>query len=1139
MSRRPDGAPHRPFSSTRSPSGKGREVHQWKGEAGHDPIEAAALKRDDRKRQRKEARKAQREQHIAAQAQWSAHRRALREAREKAKQEKATHHPIRLLTKGKERVEASSSRSSSSSRTSKAPTPKDSFSLDVMEPRTKKQKWEEEEERSKKMWKRKGGEGEERVSTLTSTGEDMKHRRTSSPSSLGLSSHQKEEKQSDEDAARSPTLKKKKKEEHMRSKQLEAPKKKKKENLLSPPPQDDDSPDSTSSASSRPANKATSSSVLPPLFRQYNAAAHRQAPPELLRFLHRCFNQLAIPNVVDITKEIIEVFQNGGITARRRREKQAETTKRGGKRTNPSEAEEENEHHTVPSPLEDPSNAHTTSASLSTSTKNKKHQKRGGETVDPTTEVIRHGKRGEEQETEIAMVFLPVSREVALSCVLEEIYYRASSDSTSMGGVGGAGFSTVTAGLPFAALVRGLQLLGGDMVSGTMLEYLSRVLYQSVQEGEESAASALTMLLALLYRLFGVDVVLISSLLRMLLEEGEEEVNACTTRSSNESKKEDPLSSNAPAAFTAVSPSTSPGLSPRVLCGASCALTLLRTCGEKLLNEVPAEVDALLQKANHLSEELSRIPSSTSTSNAFLPSSSSAPSASRMAGSARFVSLVRVMRDIIRGGRSRSRSGLHYGPSDGKDPDAEMITRGRQELKRLLPSYPSSSRREEKGGDKGTLSSEWLNKEGKTGGWVLGSTSRVGAGKGDDTTVNARGGGGGKEAPSLSRHQDRLLSRMIQTAHRVEGIPFRFLLSSEKPPRWWIPGTIPREELVAGGSEKTEQKATPSIQSFEEEEEAQEDEEEEEEDTALDSHEDSQHIEKMKQIKAMRADEKALSSQRFHTENTREIFRCLTSATDDMDAFAMLLRRDPMYQNFPDVCKVVLQCCAQEKVYNPFYGDVLERFCHTRRACRTVVQFTLWDYFKSVRLYTRPDVCGFLNIACTIAAWMENEVLDLSALRGLDLDETNKMIGLLARLILLRIILFLSPKRLMTLFFGGDGHVALDFKTDTTPLRNALDKMLELYFVESTFTTRDSTFALEGKQGKSSSAVNPSSPSKTKWLREMFDVVAVGTCCDIYARPSTSVAMEGKSSPPFVEEAFGIFQKRVKLVRKALNQGIL
>lgn len=601
-----------------------------------------------------------------------------------------------------------------------------------------------------------------------------------------------------------------------------------------------------------------------------------------------------------------------------------------------------------------------------------------------------------------------------------------------------------TGTLPFAGLVRGMQLLHGNQVGAELVERISFSLEGQLAAGEEAAAGNTLMVLAQLYLLYGVDVVFVVSLLRMLLQQGRRIVEV----------KDDAAAASAVAT--------------QAVCAASCGLALMRACGEKLLKESPSELERALQEARAASAQMRSV-----------------------TGTARFSALVEVMSDIAAGRTRTSRRTA----SEAAAPLEAML----EDLCSLLPGQAKAS-----------------------------------------------------------ASQRRTMKRLVLSTNILAGLTWAQVTAVEKPPRWYVPGvmstsaaptTTGMEDVSA--SRKTQRGAAAAAASRDSDNgnagvrppAASESESEGEEEVV-----DEAEL-KRERIARMRTEEKAISGQRLNTEHKREIFKCIASATDDLECFTMLMYRDPGYTRFHDVCSVLLQCVCQERTYNPYYVQVLMRFCSAKPACVKTLQFAVWDRFKAVRIEP-TDIVGYFNLSCCLADLMQNGVYNLGILRGLDLENTNKTIGLFTRVLLLRLIFQLPAGRLTQLFFGGDGRSAHDLQVDTSSLRQLLVKFMGLYFVDENASKR--------------------------WLPNFYDVVAVGTAFDatqqqqqhLHGTPGASADAEARllqrnadrptsslsamaavpaasraalaaaqqaSSP---EALLGQFMKRVNVVYKALKQGI-
>lgn len=559
------------------------------------------------------------------------------------------------------------------------------------------------------------------------------------------------------------------------------------------------------------------------------------------------------------------------------------------------------------------------------------------------------------------------SRAAMTTCLMDEVDRWGCAET-------GGEIASVTGAMPYAGLLRGVQLQSSSVVSADMMERLCAMLQGHVERGEEAGGVSAITLLACLYLLCAVDSRLISSLLSELLRQPRDEEDGRSPRFSSSGS----------------------------VCAASCALSLLRVCGEKLMKECPREMDAAIQTARR---------------------AAAAHHVSAAGGSARYGALVQVMTSIVSGHSRAAKRKM-------EEADAPLETM----LHKLRGAVP--------------------------------------------------------EAPT------RTADQLVRTTHAIVGISWRGMLKENKPPQWWVHG-VPDDD--------------------EEDDDEQDGDDEEDEDDESDK--EDRATARREEIHRLRAVERAVSGQRLHTEQARTVFHCITTATDDLECFTMLMHQDPSFSHFRDVCRVVLQCCVQGTTYNSFFARLLERFVSAKKALAKPLQFSIWDLFTDVRVRAQADLRVNLHLACLLTDLMASDVLTLSVLRGLDLEETNRTIGLMARMIVLRMLVALPPRRLTSLFFGGDGNVAHDFRADTSQLKRSLDKLLELYFDERKATA-----------------------GNLRWLTLMFDVVAVGTeTFDVYAKPEEGgvAAAGGAVMTKDVGMMVALFQKRVQIARKALQQGLL
>ncbi|KFO37302.1 Nucleolar MIF4G domain-containing protein 1 [Fukomys damarensis] len=106
--------------------------------------------------------------------------------------------------------------------------------------------------------------------------------------------------------------------------------------------------------------------------------------------------------------------------------------------------------------------------------------------------------------------------------------------------------------------------------------------------------------------------------------------------------------------------------------------------------------------------------------------------------------------------------------------------------------------------------------------------------------------------------------------------------------------------------------------------------------------------------------------QRMNTDVRRNIFCTVMTSEDFLDAFEKLLKLGLKDQQEREIIHVLMDCCLQEKTYNPFYAFLASKFCGYERRFQ-VVEFSELD---------KPRV-HFLRKVLTMLL-METEVEDLS-----------------------------------------------------------------------------------------------------------------------------------------------------------------
>eukprot|EP00978_Attheya_sp_CCMP212_P029354 scaffold104023_cov48-Attheya_sp.AAC.1 len=89
------------------------------------------------------------------------------------------------------------------------------------------------------------------------------------------------------------------------------------------------------------------------------------------------------------------------------------------------------------------------------------------------------------------------------------------------------------------------------------------------------------------------------------------------------------------------------------------------------------------------------------------------------------------------------------------------------------------------------------------------------------------------------------------------------------------------------------------------------------------------------------------SEQRMNTDTRRSIFCIVMGSADCDDAFEKLVRAGMLKNKTErDTIRVLVDCCGQEKAYNPFYAHLACRLCDFQPRCKFTLQLAFWDLFK-------------------------------------------------------------------------------------------------------------------------------------------------------------------------------------------------
>ena len=184
-------------------------------------------------------------------------------------------------------------------------------------------------------------------------------------------------------------------------------------------------------------------------------------------------------------------------------------------------------------------------------------------------------------------------------------------------------------------------------------------------------------------------------------------------------------------------------------------------------------------------------------------------------------------------------------------------------------------------------------------------------------------------------------------------IGYKDLLAAESAGRWWIVGSAFIGSL-AGAAEQDEDKVG-----------------------SKDVIEGEQNHELLELARKMR----------MNTEVRKKIFCLIMSAEDYLEATEKLVKLGTKNHVEREVLFVAVDCCVQEKSYNPYYGHLVAKLASIDRRYRIAGQFTIWDKLK---LAGELNKCQLSNLAKITAFLVQEKAQSLGILKVIEFAEMNK-----------------------------------------------------------------------------------------------------------------------------------------------------
>ncbi|XP_074841168.1 nucleolar MIF4G domain-containing protein 1 [Carettochelys insculpta] len=180
--------------------------------------------------------------------------------------------------------------------------------------------------------------------------------------------------------------------------------------------------------------------------------------------------------------------------------------------------------------------------------------------------------------------------------------------------------------------------------------------------------------------------------------------------------------------------------------------------------------------------------------------------------------------------------------------------------------------------------------------------------------------------------------------------------------------------------------------------------------------------------------------QRMNTDIRRNIFCVLMSSEDFLDAFEKLLKLGLKDQQEREIVHVLIDCCLQEKTYNPFYAYLANKFCEYHRRFQMTFQFSIWD---KIRDLGNLSAITFSNLVSLLAHLLKTKSLSLSVFKVVEFSELDKPKVHFLRQVLYMLLMKTDSEELTSIF----GRLADNPKLGM--LREGLKLFLSHFFLKN------------------------------------------------------------------------------------------
>eukprot|EP01060_Flectonema_neradi_P003166 TRINITY_DN12024_c0_g1_i1.p1 TRINITY_DN12024_c0_g1~~TRINITY_DN12024_c0_g1_i1.p1 ORF type:complete len:740 (+),score=126.84 TRINITY_DN12024_c0_g1_i1:35-2221(+) len=137
----------------------------------------------------------------------------------------------------------------------------------------------------------------------------------------------------------------------------------------------------------------------------------------------------------------------------------------------------------------------------------------------------------------------------------------------------------------------------------------------------------------------------------------------------------------------------------------------------------------------------------------------------------------------------------------------------------------------------------------------------------------------------------------------------------------------------------------------------------------------------------------------FNTELRRLLFKTICAAEDTQDCIHNLLRLNLKGHDESELVFVLLHCLTHERIFNPFYVNVLNRLSGTNRRWKFTLMYSYWDRWQAIQEADTPNMSEYINLSVCFALLVKNGRCSLAHLKGPSWDKLSTQLSLCMKIL--------------------------------------------------------------------------------------------------------------------------------------------